>query len=697
MASQSASQDVDDQRFAELLKPIKDLTQNWQVPLADLLSTYIEDLKHVTITFDGGETSVNFAEAALLLQGTASVYGKKVDFLWQMVLQTLDMLRSKKEADGEEGDAEGEGGPTQKGRKKNQLDTTREFGLLEAELGKNIDVKNEEESLEERKNALNFIYITPRQLIEKEGSEQKAVKVNLYMGVQQGKWDILAGKEDFRINSQYVSVTGGLGEDLTVDNQYLSVSIDQDYEEDLTLPPASPEQEPPPLATSIFTPAETDDPHNPIAPDPDMSLGNVSHNSIRADGQHDSTPTTGDCIASVLSPQTVLDKTPEPEVDPWAPLDPYQDMSTPRPMKPKKTIRLPPSLTTKHDKTKPLPPIEQYLMQEMTDSLYNPAMLPNVPPAFYDLAVLEMSRRRAREKEERRKRLAEVPGVRREVIYDQEHYEEGGQDIFDQVDDMPEDDDDDGIEIPDNFQDDLPNPHLGGDVGSFVVENIGTDGVAESETGDSYEELVARRVQEFVHKSQEFLKSSELTQRVAKWHQMIGPRLDRVEQRKAFDVHLYGSRVLSSFDDLPETSKESCYVPFNTVVRGQKGEEVARYFLSTLMLANTMNVGVSTEPGTDPQLGMDNVRLKLLSSMRHHEQLADFQAASQAESAEMVAGVEIGGVDPDVVREEGPTRAKRPKKAAKKKKNEAELESDDEESEEEFRKPKVPAKKGKKK
>ena len=30
---------------------------------------------------DGGETSVNFAEAALLLQGTASVYSKMVEFL----------------------------------------------------------------------------------------------------------------------------------------------------------------------------------------------------------------------------------------------------------------------------------------------------------------------------------------------------------------------------------------------------------------------------------------------------------------------------------------------------------------------------------------------------------------------------------------------------------------------------------------
>ena len=223
-----------------------------------MLSSYIDDLQHVTITFDGGETSVNFAEAALLLQGTASVYSKKVEFLWQMVLQTLDMLRSKKGEEDAEGGS-GEGAQTQKGRKKNQLDMTREFGLLEADLGKSIDVKNEEESLAERKNALNFIYITPRQLIEKEGSEQKAVKVNLFMGVQSGKFDILAGKEDFRINSQYVSVTGGLGEDLTVDNQYISVSVEDDDHDDTVLPPAFPEH-PPPLSPSFFSPAQEDAP-----------------------------------------------------------------------------------------------------------------------------------------------------------------------------------------------------------------------------------------------------------------------------------------------------------------------------------------------------------------------------------------------------------------------------------------------------
>ena len=44
-------------------------------------------------------------------------------------------------------------------------------------------------------------------------------------------------------------------------------------------------------------------------------------------------------------------------------------------------------------------------------------------------------------------------------------------------------------------------------------------------------------------------------------------------------------------------------IDFVDVVRGHKGEEVARYFLSTLMLANTENVEIRSKPGTDPQLG----------------------------------------------------------------------------------------------
>jgi len=83
---------------------------------------------------------------------------------------------------------------------------------------------------------------------------------------------------------------------------------------------------------------------------------------------------------------------------------------------------------------------------------------------------------------------------------------------------------------------------------------------------------------------------------------------------------------------LNQLPRDQTLVHFNDVVGGKPREEVARYFLSTLMLCNTMNVEVSSAKGTDPELGMDNVCLKLLSTTRHHEQLEGFQATSQMES-----------------------------------------------------------------
>lgn len=75
----------DASRFAHLLKPIRDLATNWDIDVASALEDYMDDLEHLTIELgdeireavgDGahGEangalgTSVNFAEAALLIQ-----------------------------------------------------------------------------------------------------------------------------------------------------------------------------------------------------------------------------------------------------------------------------------------------------------------------------------------------------------------------------------------------------------------------------------------------------------------------------------------------------------------------------------------------------------------------------------------------------------------------------------------------------
>lgn len=95
MRQTSPSQDLE-ARFSVFLNPIRDLTKNWEVDIAKYLEEYLEELAEVQITFDGGETMMNFAEAAMLIQGSATVYSKKVEFLWQMVLQMLDLLSSRR-------------------------------------------------------------------------------------------------------------------------------------------------------------------------------------------------------------------------------------------------------------------------------------------------------------------------------------------------------------------------------------------------------------------------------------------------------------------------------------------------------------------------------------------------------------------------------------------------------------------------
>lgn len=55
-------------RYAHLLNPIRDLAQNWNIDVARDLEDYLEDLESIEISFDGGITSLNFAEAARLIQ-----------------------------------------------------------------------------------------------------------------------------------------------------------------------------------------------------------------------------------------------------------------------------------------------------------------------------------------------------------------------------------------------------------------------------------------------------------------------------------------------------------------------------------------------------------------------------------------------------------------------------------------------------
>jgi hypothetical protein len=81
-------------RYKALIQPIRDLAQNWDVDVAEELTDYLHQLYNFDIRTN--TKGLNFAEAALLIQGSAAVYGRKVEYLHQLVLHALDLFAHQK-------------------------------------------------------------------------------------------------------------------------------------------------------------------------------------------------------------------------------------------------------------------------------------------------------------------------------------------------------------------------------------------------------------------------------------------------------------------------------------------------------------------------------------------------------------------------------------------------------------------------
>ncbi|CAI6361205.1 unnamed protein product [Macrosiphum euphorbiae] len=101
----------------------------------------------------------------------------------------------------------------------------------------------------------------------------------------------------------------------------------------------------------------------------------------------------------------------------------------------------------------------------------------------------------------------------------------------------------------------------------------------------------------------------EMQNRVQQWHDNLRPILEKEEKMIEFDVHEYGTRILSCFKSIGEQKL------FKDLVGGLDKVEVARYYLSLLMMINTNNFEVSNH------ISENDLLVKLLKKERHHEEL----------------------------------------------------------------------------
>ncbi|XP_076251033.1 uncharacterized protein LOC143190551 isoform X3 [Rhynchophorus ferrugineus] len=107
-------------------------------------------------------------------------------------------------------------------------------------------------------------------------------------------------------------------------------------------------------------------------------------------------------------------------------------------------------------------------------------------------------------------------------------------------------------------------------------------------------------------------------ERVAQWKDYITPKLKRLNEND-FDIHEYGSKII---DNMAENETRN----FGDLVNGKSSAEVVRYFISTLQLANTMNVEICG--AKQGEISNDTFHIKLLSKERHHEHIQEYQAPS---------------------------------------------------------------------
>ncbi|XP_040089478.1 condensin-2 complex subunit H2 isoform X3 [Oryx dammah] len=176
-------------RFAHLLLPIRDLTRNWEVDVAAQLGEYLEELDQICISFDKGKTTMNFIEAALLIQGSACVYSKKVEYLYSLVYQALDFISGKKQAkqlcstpeDGTVGDASSRA-PQEADQKFRALDDLSDSCA-------NVDLRDDQVL------SGTLIPLLPNALIAPDEMEKNNNPLYSCQG------EVLASRKDFRVNT----------------------------------------------------------------------------------------------------------------------------------------------------------------------------------------------------------------------------------------------------------------------------------------------------------------------------------------------------------------------------------------------------------------------------------------------------------------------------------------------------------------
>ncbi|XP_059367223.1 condensin-2 complex subunit H2 [Carassius carassius] len=580
-------------RYAHLLQPLRDLTKNWDIDLASQLGEYLEELDQMTISFDGGKTMMNFAEAALLIQGSTCIYGRKVELLHTLVFQTLDYISNKNKKRDQQGSSSD--GNQEKNPSGNEGDDC-EFDEIEQD--ENVNSQNI--TMKDPTEPVKIIRIPPESLIPVESLEkQKYPLLSL-------KGELLGSCKDFRMNHFTMDESGlmrlgsshthflkevaeiqhnfSVHEPLPLDNEGVA-EVNGGYDED-------------------------DDGAKVLPPLEDHGMQVESEEWV----ERHQAPSE----RRMLRPRPTVQPVPEEPkqlkeiVDPWKCHDSYAAFGEDKPLKTGKCYKVPAGLE-ESGKRKRKGPSKLQDFGSWFSKAFETAdrKLKNGPthPDLNYIFVSKMGQRLKAQKQILRKRGVFVSDeelkktyLEPENIEDQvevvRHPDEEGEDFSDEEHDKLVDDLEPAEQLSEQEQ---------------IFHDLHMSRM-------SYEDLVKKSVDLFLVNSQKYAQETALSRRVKEWEDGINPHLAAQETHPVFDIHEYGDRIVQSLCSVGV--KKS----FAFVVKGKENTEVCRYMLAALQLANDYTVEIDKRDGLEESV--DTMELTLLTTQRAHERLKTYNAPS---------------------------------------------------------------------
>ncbi|RMX60053.1 hypothetical protein pdam_00004545 [Pocillopora damicornis] len=576
MPSQEASSDSSDvtSRYSHLLQPIRDLTKNWDVDVAAQLEEYLAEIEKIKISFDEGKTTMNFAEAALLIQGSTCIYSKKVEYLYSLVYQTLDLIASKKRLQQASTDDSVEQG------KKGAKGHTKEYRSWDdIKVSKNIDLKEDEDDNAERKSSL-IVPRIPLALIPLPEEERGDVLLSR-------TGEAIGRKNDFKMNTCIVHGPTGT---LLLDWTHLSL-IDDSFR---GLKPATPSVmsglEPRTHEQSANHGLDAAESYEDLElPDPD---DNFDPPELMDDDALDNCHNAPKNCNEFVTEETEDDQEERRAL-------------RARP-ETKQVVQAQPVTSTAAES------VQENIYSHASKMSKNSLKIPSFPEFEY-LYWAEY-----REKQKLHVKLRKVLVASKEEIEELNSIVENREENADGQ--VYDDDNGVGCDDPADFDDD--GDDFGGvdeglDLGSAeVLEPMALEEPADGVVISSYEEMVRKYVDSYLLEArQQYAQETELSRRVREWEERIVPVLTEEETHRPFDIHKYGEEIIDSF-------KGNSNQDFRQLAHEKEPFEICRFFLATLQLANNYNVEITAD-GVGEK-AVDTMRLKLLKRTPGNVAIATF-------------------------------------------------------------------------